>query len=77
MGGSLAVTGEAIFCEGDDVVGELDRVFAHPGTQPYRDARTHAQLFYEIANGPRKGRWKDLQKAYRALVILKQRFDTE
>lgn len=68
MGAGL-IGGRALFCEGDAVVGELNRVFGHPGTQAYRDALGQKQRFYDIANGPRPGRWKDLHDAYLACGV--------
>lgn len=69
MGGGLTVTGLAMFCEGNTVVDELNRVFGHPGTVDYDIARGNKQLFYDIAYGPRKGRWRDLHKAYMACKV--------
>jgi hypothetical protein len=69
MGGGVTVTGMAMFCEGDAVVNELNRVFLHPGTPEYRLAQSQKHLFDEIANGRRKGRWKMLLDAYKACGV--------
>jgi hypothetical protein len=68
MGGGF-IGARALLCAGDEVLKELKRVFGHPGTQAYRDAQSQKQLFYDVANGPYAGRWKDLHDAYLAAGV--------
>jgi hypothetical protein len=68
--GSGFIGARALFCDGAAVRKALNDVFGTPGSQAYVAAQGQKQLFYDVANGPYEGRWKDLYDAYMAAGVV-------
>jgi hypothetical protein len=56
--------GASSWCSGNDVIGDLNKLFFHPEKQEYKDAKTASLTLFQTA--ATTGQWEDLLNAYNA-----------